>query len=53
MLRAFLLLLSCVADYETVRDFAQGAFTAGLVNMTVLCCTGAIFTLRRRKLFRG
>ena len=53
MLRAFMLLLSCLADYETARDLAQGAFTAGLVNMSVLCCTGAILALRRRKLFPG
>lgn len=53
MLRALLLLLSCLADYEMVRDLAQGAFTAGLVCMSVLCGTGAIFALRRRKLFPG
>lgn len=53
MLRAFLLLLSCLADYETVRDLAHGAFTAGLLNMSVLCCTGAILTLRCRKLLPG
>ena len=53
MLRAFLLLLSCLADYETVRDLAQGAFTTGLMNMSVLCGTGAVLALRHRKLFRG
>lgn len=53
MMRVLLLLLSCLADYETVRDLAHGAYTAGLVNMSVLYCTGAIFALRRWKLFPG
>ena len=53
MLHALLLLLSCLADYETVRDLAHGAFTAGLVNMSALCCIGTIFALRRRRLFAG
>ena len=53
MMRALLLLLSCLADYETVRDLAQGAFTAGLVNMSALGCTVAVLALRRQKLFRG
>ena len=51
MMRAFLLLLSCFADYETMRDLAHGAFTSGLVNASVLCCMGTIFA-SRRKLFR-
>ena len=53
MLHALLLVLSCLADYETVRNLAQGAFTAGLLSTSVLCCIGTIFTLRRRKLFLG
>lgn len=53
MMRALLLLLSCLADYETVRDLAHGAFTAGLVNMSVLCCAGTVFLLRRSRLIRG
>lgn len=53
MLRAFLLLLSCLADYETVRGLAHGAFMAGLANMSLLCFSGAILTLRRRKLLPG
>lgn len=53
MLHAFLLLLSCLTDYETVRDLAHGAFTAGLVNMSALCCIGAVIALRRSRLVRG
>ena len=53
MLHAILLLLSCLADYETFRDLAHGAFTAGLVNMSVLCCIGTGFALRRSRLVRG
>lgn len=53
MLHALLLLLSCLADYETVRDLAQGAFSAGLVNASFLWGTGAILALRRRKLHPG
>lgn len=53
MLRALLLLLSCLADYETVREIAQGAFTAGLVNLGALSCVGTLFAVRRGKLFRG
>jgi len=53
MLRAILVLLSCVTNYETVRDLAQGAFTAGLVNMSALCCIGTAFVLRRRRFVRG
>lgn len=53
MMRALLLLLSSLADYETMRDLARGAFTAGLVNMSVLCCIGTVFILRRLRLVRG
>lgn len=53
MMRALLLLVSCLADYETMRDFAQGAFMAGLVNLSVLCCIGTVFILRRSRLFWG
>jgi hypothetical protein len=53
MMRALLLLLSCLADYETVRDLARGAFTAGLVNTSVLCCIGTAFALRRSRFVRG
>lgn len=53
MMRALLLLLSCLADYETVRDLVHGAFTAGLVNISLLCCVGTVFALRRSRLVRG
>ena len=53
MMRALLLLLSCLADYETMRDLAHGAFMVGLANMSVLCCIGTAFALRRSKLVRG
>lgn len=53
MMRALLLLLSCLADYETVRDLARGAFLAGLVNTSVLCCIGTAFVLRRSRFVRG
>ena len=53
MLHAFLLLLSCMTDYETVQDLAHGAFTAGLVNMSALGCIGAVIALRRSRLVRG
>ena len=53
MMRALLFLLSCLSDYETVRDVAQGAFTAGLVNMSALCCIGTAFALRRLRWVRG
>ena len=53
MLRALLLLLSCLTDYDSVRNLAHGAFTAGLVNTSVLCCTGTILALRRRKFSLG
>ena len=53
MLHALLLLLSCFADYETIRDLAHGAFTAGLVSMSVLCCIGTGFVLCRRRFFAG
>ena len=53
MLHALLLLLSCLADYETIQALSHGAFTAGLANMGVLTCAGTIFAIRRRKLFPG
>ena len=53
MLHALLLLLSCLADYETVRDLAHGAFTAGLANLSALCCIGTVIVLRRSRLVRG
>lgn len=53
MLHALLLLLSCLADYETMRDLARGAFTAGLANLGAFCCIGTIIVLRRSKLVRG
>jgi len=52
MMRALLLLLSCLTDYETTRNLAQSVLTAGLVNMSALGCMGTIFALRRRKFFR-
>ena len=53
MMRALLLLLSCLGDYETIRDLAHRAFTAGLVTMSLLCCIGTAFALRRSRLVRG
>ena len=53
MMRALLLLLSCLADYETVQGLARSALTAGLVNVSVLCCLGTAIATRRRGLFRG
>ena len=53
MLRALLLLLSCLADYETVRGLAHSAFTTGLVSMSVLCSMGMGLAFRRRRLIRG
>lgn len=53
MMRALLLLLSCLADYETVQGLARTVFTAGLVNVSVLCCIGTAVATRRRRLFRG
>lgn len=53
MVRALLLLLSCLADYETVRDLVHGAFTAGLASMIALCCFGTAFALRRLRWVRG
>ena len=49
MLRALWPLLSCLTDYEAVGDLTQGAFTAGLVSMAVLCCIGTVFAVRRRQ----
>lgn len=53
MMRALLLMLSCLADYETMRDLAHGAFMAGLVNGTALCGIGTVIVLRRLRLVRG
>lgn len=53
MMRALLLLLSCPADYEAIRNLTHGAFMAGLLNMSVLCSIGAAFALRRSRLVRG
>jgi hypothetical protein len=53
MMRALLLLLSCLADYETIRDLARGVFLAGLVNTSVLCCIGTAFVLHRSRFVRG
>lgn len=53
MIRALLVLLSCLADYETMRDLARGAFTAGLASMILLCGIGTVFLLRRLRLVRG
>ena len=53
MLHAFLLLSSSIADCEPIRDLVRGAYTAGLVNMSVLCCMGVVLALRRRRLIRG
>ena len=53
MLDAFLLLSCCLADCEPIRDFDRGAYTAGLVNMSFLCCIGVVLALRRRRLIQG
>ena len=53
MMRALLLMLSCLADYETMRDLAHGAFMAGLVHATALCSIGSVIVLRRLKRIRG
>lgn len=41
MLRAFLILLSLMTDYDVIRDVAQCAFVLGLVDASVLGCIGA------------
>jgi len=53
MLHALLILLSCLADYETVQGLAQGAFTTGLVSMGALCGIGIGLAFRRRRFVRG
>jgi hypothetical protein len=53
MMRALLLLLSCLADYETIQNLARGVFTSGLVNMGAFFCIGAVFVVRRLRLIRG
>lgn len=53
MMHALLLMLSCLADYETMRDLAHGALMAGLVHVTALGGIGSIIVLRRLRLIRG
>lgn len=53
MMHALLLMLSCLADYETMRDLAHGAFMAGLVHVTALAGIGSVIVLRRLRLIRG
>lgn len=53
MLHVFLLLLSCLTDYETMRDLTHGAFTAGLANMGALCCICTVIVLCRSRFIRG
>jgi hypothetical protein len=53
MLRALLLLLSCLTNYETVLGLARGAFTSGVANMSALCCIGIGLAFRRKRFVRG
>ena len=46
MLCVFFLLLSFITDNETVSDIGYGAFTLGLVNVSVLCCIGIGLAVR-------
>jgi hypothetical protein len=46
LLRAFLILLSFITDHETVTDIGHGAFTLGLVNVSLLCCIGIGLAVR-------
>lgn len=46
MLRAFMLLLSIVADYETWADVARYAFLVAAVNASALGWVGACLAVR-------
>lgn len=46
MLRAFFLLLSLIADYETVTGIAHAAFLLGVVNASIFACIGAPLAIR-------
>lgn len=52
-MRTLLLLLCGLANYETIRDLAGGAFMAGLLNMGVFCGIGTAIALRRSRSIRG
>lgn len=52
-MRAFLLLVSRLANYETVIDLGEKAFTAGLVSMSALCRIDTVISMRRSRLIRG
>jgi len=53
MLRAFLLLLTFLTDYEAMADFAHGTLTTGLVNLRILSCIGLCLIARRWLSLRG
>ena len=46
MLRAFLILLSLMTDYEVIADVAQRALALGLTTASILGCIGASFAVR-------
>lgn len=47
MLRAFLILLSFMTDYELLANVAQRAFAQGLINASLLGCIGGLLAVRR------
>ncbi len=53
MLHALMLLISALTDYQTMSDLAQGAFSMGVANVSLLGCIAAGLALRRWKLTRG
>ena len=47
MLRAFLVLLSLITDYDTVSGLCHQALTMGLANSCILSLVGFLFFLGR------
>ena len=46
MLRVFFLLLSLIADYETVTGIFRVALLFGLVNASIFACIGVPLAIR-------
>lgn len=53
MLRALFLLLSLIANYETVTGIARVVFLSGLANASIFACIGIPIALRRWQMKRS
>ena len=53
MIRAIVLLLDLLTNYQAVEALARDVFTLGLVNTGIACLVGGFEIISRLKLHRG